>query len=102
MELQALGQREQHDAGSWLEQGQASGAGTDDPWEEEKSWRDPSAHNIRSMVVKWLVTQRKQADLAKVMPRYDIFLLTFYNNDYYRHKGRGNASICNRTGSSYC
>lgn len=26
-----------------------------DPWEEEREWRDPSAHKIRSAVVLWLV-----------------------------------------------
>jgi U3 small nucleolar RNA-associated protein 20 len=25
----------------------------DDPWEEERSWRDPSAHSLRSVVVDW-------------------------------------------------
>lgn len=25
----------------------------DDPWEEERSWRDPSAHSLRSMVIDW-------------------------------------------------
>ena len=25
----------------------------DDPWEEERSWRDPSAHSLRSVVIDW-------------------------------------------------
>ena len=25
----------------------------DDQWEEERSWRDPSAHNLRSVIVDW-------------------------------------------------
>src|SRR5258705_8558615 len=25
----------------------------DDPWEEERSWRDPSAHNVRQVVAIW-------------------------------------------------
>ena len=25
----------------------------DDPWEEERSWRDPSAHRLRSVVIDW-------------------------------------------------
>ncbi|THV05319.1 hypothetical protein K435DRAFT_120793 [Dendrothele bispora CBS 962.96] len=25
----------------------------DDPWEEERSWRDPSAHKLRSAVIHW-------------------------------------------------
>ena len=28
-------------------------ANVDDPWEEERSWRDPSAHNLRSVVTDW-------------------------------------------------
>ena len=25
----------------------------DDPWEEERSWRDPSAHSLKSVVMDW-------------------------------------------------
>jgi len=25
-----------------------------DPWEDERSWRDPSAHQLRGVVVRWL------------------------------------------------
>lgn len=28
-----------------------------DPWEEERSWRDPSAHNLRSIVLAWTETE---------------------------------------------
>lgn len=24
-----------------------------DPWEEERSWRDPSAHSLRNVVIDW-------------------------------------------------
>ncbi len=29
------------------------GQSDDDPWEEEKSWHDPSAHNVRRAVILW-------------------------------------------------
>lgn len=52
-----IGSDQTHEASedSSSEQGQG-GEGSDqtedevDPWEEERSWRDPSAHNIRSIV----------------------------------------------------
>lgn len=31
----------------------ASSQNDDDPWEEERSWRDPSAHSLRSVVIDW-------------------------------------------------
>ena len=31
----------------------ASNQNDDDPWEEERSWRDPSAHSLRSVVIDW-------------------------------------------------
>ncbi|KAH7883427.1 armadillo-type protein, partial [Phlebopus sp. FC_14] len=37
----------------WLQEG-AEENENDDPWEEERSWRDPSAHKIRASVWKWL------------------------------------------------
>ena len=38
----------------------------DDPWEEERSWRDPSAHSLRSVVIDWddiQSTRRTQVSL---------------------------------------
>ena len=37
-----------------------------DPWEEERSWRDPSAHSLRSVVIDWddiQSTRRTQVSL---------------------------------------
>lgn len=35
-------------------QGSALEAPSDeDPWEDERSWRDPSAHNVRVVVIEW-------------------------------------------------
>ena len=104
-----LGQGEHRGAVPWWsEQGQeqeqkTGGGGTDDPWEEEKSWRDPSAHSIRSLVVKWMDTRHALADLAKVnslMTFIPLFFLRKKNE--YRHKARENALMCNRTSSSCC
>ncbi|KAJ4487801.1 armadillo-type protein [Lentinula aciculospora] len=30
-----------------------AGSNVDDPWEEERSWRDPSAHKLRETVIHW-------------------------------------------------
>ena len=33
----------------------------EDPWEEERSWRDPSAHSLRSVVIGWDDNQSTRA-----------------------------------------
>ena len=38
----------------------------DDPWEEEKSWRDPSAHKLRLAVLHWSDIPRFKKERAKV------------------------------------
>jgi len=37
-----------------------------DPWEEERSWRDPSAHQLRSIVNVWDDPERERKRLSKV------------------------------------
>ena len=37
----------------------------DDPWEEERSWRDPSAHNVRQAVFMWNDLEKPR--MAKVL-----------------------------------
>ena len=39
----------------------------DDVWEEERSWRDPSAHKLRTTLAKW--SGHKAAQLAIVQVR---------------------------------
>ncbi|KAJ3935001.1 MAG: armadillo-type protein [Lentinula lateritia] len=34
--------------------GEGEGSNSDDPWEEERSWRDPSAHKLREIIIQWL------------------------------------------------
>lgn len=37
-----------------------------DPWEEERSWRDPSAHRLRSVAVNWLDTHHQRKTIISV------------------------------------
>jgi U3 small nucleolar RNA-associated protein 20 len=103
-ELRALGQGRQHEiVPQWLESRQETdGGGADDPWEEERSWRDPSAHNMRGVVVKWMDSRHAQADLAKVKPLIVVLEILFSHIDCNRHRARGNALIYNRMNSSCC
>lgn len=71
-ELRMIGQGQQHEVvPQWLESAQETDGSMDDPWEEEKSWRDPSAHNIRSAVVRWMDNSHAQIDLAKAQGTRD-------------------------------
>jgi len=38
----------------------------EDPWEEERSWRDPSAHNIRAVVIEWNDDELNHKRILKV------------------------------------
>ncbi|KAJ7158771.1 armadillo-type protein [Mycena filopes] len=42
-----------------------------DPWEEERTWRDPSAHKLRGVVGKWLTAQHNAQELVKSHTRSD-------------------------------
>ncbi|KAJ8581798.1 hypothetical protein M405DRAFT_923566 [Rhizopogon salebrosus TDB-379] len=57
----------------------ADGGNEMDPWEEERSWRDPSAHRLCGAAVTWLdrhqqrkiiISLRLVADLASHQPLY--------------------------------
>ncbi|KAH7909651.1 armadillo-type protein [Hygrophoropsis aurantiaca] len=41
-------------APEWLKESSNDQNNADDPWEDERSWRDPSAHKLRFCVSKWL------------------------------------------------
>ncbi|KAF8058584.1 armadillo-type protein [Lyophyllum atratum] len=45
----------------------------DDPWEEERTWRDPSAHKVRGVVVKWLDEGYARSQLIKAQRSKDRF-----------------------------
>lgn len=38
----------------------------DDIWEDERSWRDPSAHKLRVVLARWLDSEYRVKELAKV------------------------------------
>lgn len=49
------------------QQSQADDEGNDDDiWEEERSWRDPSAHKLRVALVRWLDPEYRVNELIKV------------------------------------
>ncbi|KAJ7035036.1 armadillo-type protein [Mycena alexandri] len=48
-----------------------------DPWEEERTWRDPSAHKLRGVVGKWLTVQHDVKELVKSQTRGDRLDLLF-------------------------
>ncbi|KAJ7707727.1 armadillo-type protein [Mycena rosella] len=42
-----------------------------DPWEEERTWRDPSSHKLRGVVSKWLSSQNSKNELVKSQSQGD-------------------------------
>ena len=49
---------------SWAD---GNGDDLDDPWEEERTWRDPSARKLRATIAKWVTgSEFLLADLRKV------------------------------------
>jgi U3 small nucleolar RNA-associated protein 20 len=52
---------------SWADSNPMDGDSLDDPWEDERSWRDPSARKLRAMIAKWINgSEFLSADLRKV------------------------------------
>jgi hypothetical protein len=45
---------------------ETTGQSDDDPWEEERSWRDPSAHNVRRAVILWDNFEKGRNRLVRV------------------------------------
>ena len=73
-ELQGIS-REQQSPSSWPEKGQEESeeSNNEDPWEEERSWRDPSAHKLRSVVVQWSNSEFAKRQLCKVSsPKFTL------------------------------
>ncbi|KAF8161520.1 armadillo-type protein [Crassisporium funariophilum] len=47
----------------------------EDPWEEERSWRDPSAHKLRSVVLEWddpMEARKRMIEDQKSQDRFDL------------------------------
>jgi len=65
--------REQQPRSSWPEKGQEESeeSNNEDPWEEERSWRDPSAHKLRSVVIQWSDSEFAKKQFCKVsLPKF--------------------------------
>ncbi|CAA7260357.1 unnamed protein product [Cyclocybe aegerita] len=52
----------------------------DDPWEEERTWRDPSAHKVRSIVNAWDDPQSTRAKILKEQMLHDRLDLRSYEH----------------------
>ncbi|KAJ7805617.1 hypothetical protein B0H14DRAFT_2611270, partial [Mycena olivaceomarginata] len=48
-----------------MDEDEEQGGEDKDPWEEERTWRDPSAHKLRGVVGKWLNTQHRTGELVE-------------------------------------
>ncbi|KAJ6513279.1 hypothetical protein C8R45DRAFT_857772 [Mycena sanguinolenta] len=57
-----------------------TGNDDNDPWEEERTWRDPSAHKLRGVVGKWLNAQHRKKELADSQKRGDRLDLQTYES----------------------
>ncbi|KAG5642515.1 hypothetical protein DXG03_002616 [Asterophora parasitica] len=81
-EVQVLG--EGHDVGNspgWMSKGRENEEGSDDdPWEEERSWRDPTAHKFRSVIVKWLDDKYAESELVKAQSHTERLDLHSYES----------------------
>ena len=42
----------------WMKDSQNEDDPLEDPWEAERSWRDPSAHHVRKITMHWLRSDR--------------------------------------------
>lgn len=57
-----------HELPEWLSKG-ARQEVNNDVWEEERTWRDGAAHNIRSVVSRWLDEDHVQKAIILVSPQ---------------------------------
>lgn len=68
-ELEKLGREQEVPVDStpvWMDNGDDANDEAVDPWEEERTWRDPSAHKFRGVVVKWIDEDYAYTELIKV------------------------------------
>jgi U3 small nucleolar RNA-associated protein 20 len=49
----------------WLSES-ATGDRSDDPWEQERTWRDGAAHKVRSVISKWLDEEHERKAIILV------------------------------------
>jgi U3 small nucleolar RNA-associated protein 20 len=75
-ELQSLDlEQESNITPLWVKEVNEGCEGADAIREEEKSWRDPAAHKLRTMVAKWLDDGFAQAEFAKVQFAFSYSIL---------------------------
>lgn len=68
-ELRTAGEGVDGGQPAWMrEAGPSTDQNLDDPWEEERSWRDPSAHKLRSVVSQWAGDNSTKAEVIQVRP----------------------------------
>ncbi|KAF9461849.1 armadillo-type protein [Collybia nuda] len=78
-ELQSLeGGQEWDRTPPWMENGQDIEEDANDPWEEERSWRDPTAHKFRSVIIKWVDDEYAKTELVKALSSKERFDLHSY------------------------
>ena len=60
---------------NWMGKTQETSDANEDPWEEERSWRDPGAHKLRKAVLEWLYDDdtRKRCLLVSAIPNQQIY-----------------------------
>lgn len=50
----------------WMKMGLLDDSADQEPMEEERSWRDPSAHKLRSAVGMWQKADHQRAEIINV------------------------------------
>lgn len=65
-ELQTLSLEEPHLETKRAQEGEGHASDSDDPWEDERSWRDPSAHKLRETIIAWLNSRSQCEKLLQV------------------------------------
>ncbi|KAI0628424.1 armadillo-type protein [Trametes polyzona] len=61
---------------AWVKEG--SEEASDDVWEDERSWRDPSAHRVRTVLAKWLEHSAAEHAIIQSQISGDRFDATTY------------------------
>ena len=76
--------------------------GDDEIMEEERTWRDPSAHKLRSAVGKWMRDDHQRKDIIRVSKRALTNAFGDLINAYspFRTKSLGNGWIATRMNRS--
>jgi hypothetical protein len=82
----------------WMNNIRDAADDADEVRESERSWRDPSAHRIRSALAKWCADDAFRMQLVRVCGAYDVLAegnLNFVNYRISYHKSDSTASPLN-------